>query len=210
MGKHVSGILRARQISFHIQDLAEGNTELFGDLEHAKVLLSLGSELQSRCRKTEHELLGEWIAEVKNELTSSEAGMCTKGKLMEISQEGLLIVNYSSRLVQLLREVRQLTELGVTVPDSIKQAAKDGEQYYRQIHFYSLLDMPNKAINKMKGTLDRGFFPYPYFNTDRFLDPIRGTSGFDSILNQIKAKHIEFKTLFQNTMDMNLLADLPS
>ena len=95
------------------------------------MLLSLGSELQSRCRKTEHELLGEWIAEVKNELTSSEAGMCTKGKLMEISQEGLLIVNYSSRLVQLLREVRQLTELGVTVPDSIKQAAKDGEQYYR-------------------------------------------------------------------------------
>ena len=54
LGKHVSGILRARQISFHIQDLAEGNTELFGDLEHAKVLLSLGSELQSRCRKTEH------------------------------------------------------------------------------------------------------------------------------------------------------------
>ena len=85
----------------HSRSFWEGNAQLFGDLEHAKVLLSLGSELQSRCRKTEHELLGEWIAEVKNELTSSEAGMCTKGKLMEISQEEL-IVNYSSRLVQLL------------------------------------------------------------------------------------------------------------
>ena len=73
--------------------------------------------------------LGEWIAEVKNELTSSEAGMCTKGKLMEISQEGSTCqLLFTSRPTP---RVRQLTELGVTVPDSIKQAAKDGEQYYR-------------------------------------------------------------------------------
>ena len=128
MGKHVSGILRARQISFHIQDLSEGNAQLFGDLEHAKVLLSLGSELQSRCRKTEHELLGEWIAEVKNELTSSEAGMCTKGKLMEISQEGTYCqLLFTSRPTT--PRSQAVDELGVTVPDSIKQAAKDGEQY---------------------------------------------------------------------------------
>ena len=86
----------------------------------------------------------------------------------------------------------------------------DGEQYYRQIHFYSLLNMPNKAVEKMQGTLDRGFFPYPYFVSDKFLDPIRSNSKYKDILNKVQAKHIEFKTLFENTMDMNLLTDIPS
>ena len=86
----------------------------------------------------------------------------------------------------------------------------DGEQYYRQIHFYSLLNMPNKAVEKMQGTLDRGFFPYPYFVSDKFLDPIRSNSKYKDILNKVQAKHIEFKTLFENTMDMNLLTDISS
>ena len=86
----------------------------------------------------------------------------------------------------------------------------DGEQYYRQIHFYSLLNMPNQAVKKMQGTLDRGFFPYPYFISDKFLDPIRSNPEYKDILIKIKAKHIEFKTLFENTMDINLLTDISS
>ena len=86
-------------------------------------------------------------------------------------------------------------------------AIYDGEQYYRIIQFYSLLDMPKEAIEKMRGTLDRGFFSYPYFESDKFLDPIRNDPGFKEILAKIKAKHIEFKTLFESTMDMSVIAD---
>ena len=86
-------------------------------------------------------------------------------------------------------------------------AIYDGEQYYRFIQFYSLLDMPKEAIEKMRGTLDRGFFSYPYFESDKFLDPIRNDPGFKEILAKIKAKHIEFKTLFESTMDMSVIAD---
>ena len=67
--------------------------------------------------------------------------------------------------------------------------------------------MPKEAIQKMKGTLDRGFFPYPYFQSDKFLDPIRKDPGFARVLTQIKAKHIEFNILFESTMDMNFFSD---
>jgi dynein heavy chain 2 len=50
---------------------------------------------------------------------------------MEINAAGLLTVNYSERLVTLLREHRQLRELGYAVPAPIAQAAQDGEKYYR-------------------------------------------------------------------------------
>ena len=84
----------------------------------------------------------------------------------------------------------------------------DGEQYYRQIHFYSLLGMKEKAIEKVKGTLARGFFPYPYFLSDKFLDPIRSEPEFVELMKVIKARHMEFKTLFESTMDLNLLANI--
>ena len=86
----------------------------------------------------------------------------------------------------------------------------DGEQYYRQIHFYSLLNMTKQAVKKMQGTVDRGFFPYPYFISDKFLDSIKSSAEYKDVLNKVQAKHIEFKTLFENTMDMNLLTDISS
>ena len=46
-----------------------------------------------------------------------------------------IFLNQRSRAIDLINELEKMT-------------VNDGEQYYRQIHFYSLLDMPNKAINK--------------------------------------------------------------
>ncbi len=40
-------------------------------------------------------------------------------KLMDIDKRGILVVNYSERLVILLREVRQLCELGHSIPSKI-------------------------------------------------------------------------------------------
>ena len=86
----------------------------------------------------------------------------------------------------------------------------DGEQYYRFIQFYAMLNMPEEAIEKMKGTLARGFYPYPYYQSDKFLDNIRSEPGFQEVLKQIRGKHIEFKTLFESTMDKSLLSEVSS
>lgn len=43
-------------------------------------------------------------------------------QLMDIDKRGILVVNYSERLVTLLREVRQLCELGHSIPSKISKA----------------------------------------------------------------------------------------
>ena len=83
----------------------------------------------------------------------------------------------------------------------------DGEQTYRQIQFYAQLGQPKKALDKMKLTIERGFFPYPYFVSDKFLDPIRNEPRFSELMKIIKSKHIEFKTLYESTMDLSLFTD---
>ncbi|CAN0504700.1 unnamed protein product, partial [Scytosiphon promiscuus] len=42
-------------------------------------------------------------------------------QLMDIDTKGVLVVNYSERLVTLLREVRQLSELGHSIPPKISK-----------------------------------------------------------------------------------------
>jgi|Transcript_32459 dynein heavy chain 2 len=127
--------------------MTEDMPRLFDDLGNAGDLKALGYELIARCRATEHKLLKTWIEEIQESLAGGHSGMRMKGQLLEISQDGALAVNYSSRLVQLLREVRQLSELGITVPGEIMKAAEEGEKYYqfgvvlkKVVNFFNSMD----------------------------------------------------------------------
>ena len=51
--------------------------------------------------------------------------------LVSVHSTRQLRVNYSDRLVTLMREVRQLSELGYKVPPKITAAAETGEKFYR-------------------------------------------------------------------------------
>jgi hypothetical protein len=42
-----------------------------------------------------------------------------------------MVVNYSERLVTLLKDCRQLIEMGMSVSDKIRAAAADAEKFYR-------------------------------------------------------------------------------
>ena len=46
--------------------------------------------------------------------------------------DGRLKIQYSDRLVSLLREVRQLSALGFPIPAKIQQAANTADKFYRQ------------------------------------------------------------------------------
>ncbi|GMT01195.1 hypothetical protein PENTCL1PPCAC_23369, partial [Pristionchus entomophagus] len=72
----------------------------------------------------------------------------TGGRIMVLEQSnGMLHVNYSDRLLKMIREVRQLSSLGLTIPAKIAKTCANGEKYHRygvtlkQIaHFYNTVD----------------------------------------------------------------------
>jgi dynein heavy chain 2 len=62
-------------------------------------------------------------------------------------RDGKLRVNFSDRLVTLLREVRQLTSFGFIIPSKIQLAATTAKKFYRYgvvlkqvAHFYNSID----------------------------------------------------------------------
>ena len=46
--------------------------------------------------------------------------------------DGLLKVGYSDKLVQLLKETRQLAEYGFSIPKKLKLVAAQGKKYYKE------------------------------------------------------------------------------
>ena len=46
-------------------------------------------------------------------------------------RDGKLRVHYGDKLVTLLREVRQLSSLGFTIPNKIQQTANTAQKFYR-------------------------------------------------------------------------------
>jgi dynein heavy chain 2, cytosolic len=53
------------------------------------------------------------------------------GRLMEFDADGNMVVRYSEAMVTLLRDVRQLTAVGLAIPERIRAAAAEAEKYYR-------------------------------------------------------------------------------
>uniref|UniRef100_A0A0M3IQN8 DHC_N1 domain-containing protein n=1 Tax=Ascaris lumbricoides TaxID=6252 RepID=A0A0M3IQN8_ASCLU len=79
---------------------------------------------------------------------SDSIALQTTGKLMTIEKKyGTLNVNYSDRLVKLLREVRQLGSLGFIIPSKIINCANVAEKFYKYAivlkqvaHFYNTIE----------------------------------------------------------------------
>lgn len=69
--------------------------------------------------------------------------------------DGRLKIQYSDRLVSLLREVRQLSALGFPIPAKIQQAANTADKFYRQaivlkqvrVYYWSKHTLPHKHIS---------------------------------------------------------------
>ncbi|CAM9134653.1 unnamed protein product [Chrysoparadoxa australica] len=96
-----------------------------------KRFLETAEELQLKARRQETAFVREWEEDVTECLDQEELSLSMRGKLMDINKAGVLVVNYSERLVTLLREVRVLAELGHSIPSDIIRVAAEGEKYYR-------------------------------------------------------------------------------
>lgn len=69
------------------------------------------------------------------EYSDEGLGLNMSGRMMDLDlQRSILTVNYSDRLILLIREVRQLAELGLKgkVPTEVLETAEQGKRYYKE------------------------------------------------------------------------------
>jgi len=72
----------------------------------------------------------------------------------------------------------------------------DSEAIYKLAQTYAVLGDKASALRMLKHSIDNGFFPYPYLNTDPLLDGLREDHEFDMLMENARRRHEAFVKSF--------------
>uniref|UniRef100_A0AAR2JAS5 Dynein heavy chain tail domain-containing protein n=1 Tax=Pygocentrus nattereri TaxID=42514 RepID=A0AAR2JAS5_PYGNA len=142
----VNNIVWVRQLLMKVESSVKMAEALLLDLPGFSAFVRLCADLQEQLRAYEQEHFEDWSRDLLSGLADPKSGI--SNRVMELDHtDGKLKIHYSERLVSLLREVRQLSALGFSIPSKIHQAAGTAEKFYRQAmilkqvaHFYNVID----------------------------------------------------------------------
>uniref|UniRef100_A0A7N6AJF6 Cytoplasmic dynein 2 heavy chain 1 n=1 Tax=Anabas testudineus TaxID=64144 RepID=A0A7N6AJF6_ANATE len=131
----VNKIVWVRQLIHKVEDSVRIAEALLPDLSGFKLFLHFCDDLLEVLRAYEQEQFEDWSRDILSGLTDSKSGISLQAsnRVMELDHvDGRLKIQYSDRLVSLLREVRQLSALGFPIPAKIQQAVNTADKFYRQ------------------------------------------------------------------------------
>jgi len=95
----------------------------------------------------------------------------------------LSIRNQDQQGLKLLADTeRKIRERGVS----------DAEGIYKVAEAYALLHDNKSALRLLKQSVENGFFPYPYLQSDPLLAGVRSDAGFKAIAAAAKARYLHF------------------
>jgi serine/threonine protein kinase/Tfp pilus assembly protein PilF len=75
----------------------------------------------------------------------------------------------------------------------LEQGVSDAEGIYKVAEAYAVLRDTRSALRLLRQTVDHGFFPYPYFQTDPLIAGIRSEPGFQPIAEAAKSRYESFR-----------------
>lgn len=143
MSRVVNDIVWARQLEsskiLSIQKVAEG---LFADLDGINEFRNTCRDLVNDIREYEKRNFNKWISDIQNILKSDKMALDLNDKLMEIDPNtGILKVYHNEKKLQtligktaktIIKDSRQLQELGFKVPKQITQVLDNMKKFYRE------------------------------------------------------------------------------
>ncbi|KAK7197103.1 dynein heavy chain [Novymonas esmeraldas] len=123
----VNNIIWLRQLRGRVEEMIAMCTSILVDLPTAAEFVAAAKHLLDELQDYEQECYRNWTADVEDK--SDTLTLDADAPLMEIDAEGRVEVNYSERLVQLLKEVRVLGTLGFHIPRTVARLAQQGTQF---------------------------------------------------------------------------------
>ncbi|KAF3692878.1 Cytoplasmic dynein 2 heavy chain 1 [Channa argus] len=146
----VNKIVWVRQLIHKVEDSVRIAEALLSELSGFKGFLHFSDDLLEVLRAYEQEQFEDWSRDILSALSDSKSqiSLQANNRVMDLDHvDGRLKIQYSERLISLLREVRQLSALGFPIPAKIQQASNTADKFYRQAivlkqvaHFYNTID----------------------------------------------------------------------
>ncbi|KAG5494148.1 hypothetical protein JKF63_01983 [Porcisia hertigi] len=123
----VNNLIWLRQLRGRVEEQIEMCSSILADLPMASEFVESAKHLQDDLHDYEQECYHNWVTDVVDR--SDSLTLNADAPLMEINEKGQVEVNFSERLVQLLKEVRVLRTLGFHIPDTMARLAQQAAQF---------------------------------------------------------------------------------
>ena len=161
----VDRLVWAKQLEVKIHGLQTHAKKILHDLSGFEEFQGNVEHLYNKTKNWRRSQFVKWRDQTEDQVRDGELSLKMTGRLMYFDTDGELQVGFSDSLVQMLREVRMLRELGYDVPRVICQSATDAEKYYRfgvllkkTANFYN--SMESRIISTQRPMLLKGLLKF--------------------------------------------------
>jgi dynein heavy chain 2, cytosolic len=135
MSPIISSIIWSRQLSQKLNRVYNNSEWLLSDLENFKRIRGFKEILGKKIDDFQKQSFMAWSSGIEKAISDKNDPLALDitGKLMDLDlTEGVLKVGFSDKLVQLIKEVRQLLEYGFDIPKNIKTIASEAKKYCKE------------------------------------------------------------------------------
>eukprot|EP00667_Euglena_gracilis_P000034 EG_transcript_34 len=152
-GRNMSGVVNAivwiRQVADRVKQALATSKQLLADLPRIDAFTKACKTFLEELADYEKDTFSAWQEEVLDKMQDDEEpiGVDTSKTLMKLGTDGRIRVNFSERLVEVMKEVRQLTALGFTIPKEILKMCTNAQKFFRHgvalkqvANFYNMMD----------------------------------------------------------------------
>eukprot|EP01062_Namystynia_karyoxenos_P045109 TRINITY_DN3342_c0_g5_i1.p1 TRINITY_DN3342_c0_g5~~TRINITY_DN3342_c0_g5_i1.p1 ORF type:complete len:4328 (+),score=2117.78 TRINITY_DN3342_c0_g5_i1:233-13216(+) len=167
----LNNLLWARQLRHKVEQILATSQSLLNGLTRYGAFEKKCQEFLMELKDHEDDSFKTWRTDVMQLIKrgAAEVSFQMQGSMMDIAKkDGKLVVNFSERMIQLIREVRQLQALGHAIPQDIIKVAQEALKFHR--HATVL-----KQVANFYNSLDRQLIPSTLSMLEKYVSHFEST-----------------------------------
>lgn len=124
-------ISSAKQIESRANEVLKIAKKLLDDLQNYDDLLHTVTELVNNSKQQHNELFESWCSDVVAQIKNKTLSLKENEPVVQFSEDKLMRVSYSSGLVSMISEVRQLSAMGYNIPSNIEDTYIQAKKFMK-------------------------------------------------------------------------------
>ncbi|KAK9747136.1 Dynein heavy chain, N-terminal region 1 [Popillia japonica] len=120
-----------KQIESRANEVLKIAKKLLDDLQNYDDLLHTVTELVNNSKQQHNELFESWCSDVAAQIKNKTLSLKENEPVVQFSEDKLMRVSYSSGLVSMISEVRQLSAMGYSIPSSIEDTYIQAKKFMK-------------------------------------------------------------------------------
>lgn len=127
----VKEMMQVKQLENRIKEVDKVSKKILDDLQGYENINQQVTEMLQDLKVQQNDLFQSWVGEIITLIKDKTLSLRESDPVVQFSQQKYMKVNYSSRFVTLINEVRQLRTMGFHIPSRIEETSDHARKFMK-------------------------------------------------------------------------------